>query len=290
MRPRQVALVILLTVASCEAAQKGNSVVIRSAPRVQFPGVVSKDKDPQEPGDIDCSSPAHWADGTMHIFFSTGHPYRSSGPDLFHLSRPSQRVSFDNEATWKMGPRWIEATHKAKDGRLYMWYHNEPPLPGGRTAPRIGAMVSTDDGLHWQDLGIVVEAPPGSNNSESANQTDAPSPSDGRCSLSCKMLRSEEPLRLESPSPFCHWRVHRGCRPLSLPAKTTDTMGIMKKAWVYKRKNITGWWVGWYEGGKKRAKALPSKALAKHFCQIKYTQLNSDVFTGVVNSDWHQMV
>jgi len=67
-------------------------------------------------------------------------------------------------------------------------------------------------------------------------------------------------------------------------------MGIMKKAWIYKRKNIKGWWIGWYEGGKKRAKALPSKALAKHFCQIKYTQLNSDVFTGVVNSDWHQMV
>jgi integrase len=67
-------------------------------------------------------------------------------------------------------------------------------------------------------------------------------------------------------------------------------MGIMKKAWVYKRKSINGWWVGWYEGGKKRAKALPSKALAKHFCQIKHTQLNSDVFTGIVTADWHQMV
>jgi len=64
----------------------------------------------------------------------------------------------------------------------------------------------------------------------------------------------------------------------------------MKKAWIYKRKNVKGWWVGWYEGGKKRAKALPTKTLAKHFCQIKYTQLNSDVFTGLVNSDWHQMV
>ena len=67
-------------------------------------------------------------------------------------------------------------------------------------------------------------------------------------------------------------------------------MGIMKKAWAYKRKNIKGWWVGWYEGGKKRAKALPSKALAKHFCRIKYTQLNSDVFTGVVGVDWCQVV
>jgi integrase len=64
----------------------------------------------------------------------------------------------------------------------------------------------------------------------------------------------------------------------------------MKKSWVYKRKNIKGWWVGWYEGGKKKAKALPSKALAKHFCQIKYTQLNSDVFTGVINSDWYRVV
>jgi len=67
-------------------------------------------------------------------------------------------------------------------------------------------------------------------------------------------------------------------------------MGIMKKVWVYKRKDAKGWWGGWYEGGKKRAKTLPSKALAKHFCQIKYTQLNSDVFTGAVSADWHQMV
>jgi hypothetical protein len=104
------------------------------------------------------------------MFYSTGHPFRSSGSDLFHLSRPSQRVSFDNEATWKMGARWIEATHKAKDDKLYMWYHNEPPLPGGRTAPRIGAMVSTDNGLNWRDMGIVVEAPPGSHNEASANK------------------------------------------------------------------------------------------------------------------------
>jgi integrase len=64
----------------------------------------------------------------------------------------------------------------------------------------------------------------------------------------------------------------------------------MKKPWVYKRKNIKGWWVGWYEGGKRKAKALPSKALAEHFRHIKYTQLNSDVFTSVVDFDWRQMV
>ena len=64
----------------------------------------------------------------------------------------------------------------------------------------------------------------------------------------------------------------------------------MKKVWIYKRKNIKGWWVGWYESGKRKAKALPSKELADHFRHIKYTQLNSDVFTGVVAADWQQMI
>lgn len=63
----------------------------------------------------------------------------------------------------------------------------------------------------------------------------------------------------------------------------------MRKVWIYKRKNVTGWWIGWYESGKRKAKALPSKKLAEHYCQIKYSQLNSDVFTGTVTADWHQM-
>ncbi len=46
----------------------------------------------------------------------------------------------------------------------------------------------------------------------------------------------------------------------------------------------------WYEGDKRKAKALPSKALAEHFCHIKYAQLNSDVFTGIVDIGWRQMV
>jgi integrase len=67
-------------------------------------------------------------------------------------------------------------------------------------------------------------------------------------------------------------------------------MEAMRKPWVYKRKGIKGWWCGWYEGGKRKAKALPSKALAEHFRHIKYTQLNSDVFTGVVGFDWRHVV
>ena len=51
-----------------------------------------------------------------------------------------------------------------------------------------------------------------------------------------------------------------------------------------------GWWCGWYEGGKRKAKALPSKTLAEHFRHMKYAQLNSDVFTSIVDLDWDQMV
>lgn len=58
---------------------------------------------------------------------------------------------------------------------------------------------------------------------------------------------------------------------------------------MYKRKNIKGWWVGWYESGKRKSKALPNKTLAEHYRQIKYSQLNSDVFTGQVLADWGQM-
>jgi integrase len=64
----------------------------------------------------------------------------------------------------------------------------------------------------------------------------------------------------------------------------------MKKPWIYKRKNVKGWWCGWYENGKRKAKALPTKALAEHFRHIKYAQLNSDVFTSVVDFDWHQIL
>jgi hypothetical protein len=38
-------------------------------------------------------------------------------------------------------------------------------------------------------------------------------------------------------------------------------MEIMKKPWIYKRKNVKGWWCGWYENGKRKAKALPTKTL-----------------------------
>ena len=77
---------------------------------------------------------------------------------------------------------------------------------------------------------------------------------------------------------------------MTVTAQTADMMETMKKPWVYKRKNIKGWWAGWYENGRRKAKAFPTNALAEHFRYIKYTQLNSDVFTSVVDFGWHQMI
>jgi hypothetical protein len=37
--------------------------------------------------------------------------------------------------------------------------------------------------------------------------------------------------------------------------------------------------------GKRKTKALPTKVLAEQFRQIKYTQLNTNVFTGTVTVD-----
>ncbi|MCE5327169.1 MAG: site-specific integrase [Planctomycetaceae bacterium] len=64
----------------------------------------------------------------------------------------------------------------------------------------------------------------------------------------------------------------------------------MKKPWVYRRKGVKGWWVGWYEAGKRKAKACPNKAVADHVCRLKYTQINSDVYAGTINAEWRQMV
>jgi hypothetical protein len=124
---------------------------------------------PDRPGDTDCNSPAHWDRSTLYVFNSAGHPWRGSGPDLFHLSASYARCEYDNQVN---GGRWIECTWKAEDGILYGWYHNEPGglCPGTHlTAPRIGAVRSTDNGLHWQDLGLILDAPPNSLNCSSTN-------------------------------------------------------------------------------------------------------------------------
>jgi len=60
------------------------------------------------------------------------------------------------------GGIWIEAVIAADDGTLYGFYHNER-APARcrsmtRTAPRIGAMRSTDYGVSWTNIGTLIQA------------------------------------------------------------------------------------------------------------------------------------
>ncbi|MBI3851985.1 MAG: hypothetical protein HY298_17140 [Verrucomicrobia bacterium] len=161
-------LVVLLGCQSPTATKReaGTLVVkLREAPPVQFRGANSAS--PDKPGECDCNNPAHWDGETLYVFNSAGHPWRSSGPDLFHIQTNYVRCEYDNKAS---GGRWIECTWKVEDGTLYGWYHFEPTgiCPGAHpdspkmnlTAPRIGAVKSSDNGATWHDLGIVLEAPP----------------------------------------------------------------------------------------------------------------------------------
>ncbi len=152
-------VLLVLAAAVGDAIAADCSAVVREAPLILLPGVARPDG--KVNGDVDCNSPSHWDGDTMYMFFSGGHPFRSSGPDLMHLAPVSQRTSYDNEKDYN-GGRWIEATWKADDGKLYGWYHREPGgvCPGKTlTAPEIGAVVSTDNGMNWRDLGIILKAP-----------------------------------------------------------------------------------------------------------------------------------
>lgn len=143
-------------------AQSLPIIEIRDAPLVSLPGGMDNSGNLLS---IDCNSPAEWDDdGNLFVFTSSQHPYRSSGTSLFDLSWPALPVFITPRADVR-GGQWLEATYRAEDGTLYGWYHNEPPNLCGNsrlTAPRIGAMVSHDNGQTWEDLGIVIDAPPGS--------------------------------------------------------------------------------------------------------------------------------
>jgi hypothetical protein len=141
------------------------TAVVGPAEPVNFRGANSPG--PGQPGETDCNSPAHWDGDTLYIFNSAGHPWRSSGTDVFHLTGDYRRVEYNNKAN---GGRWIECTVPDPGSRtLYGWYHLEPTgiCPGAHpdpkmnlTAPRIGAVRSSDNGATWEDLGIVLDSPP----------------------------------------------------------------------------------------------------------------------------------
>lgn len=109
------------------------------------------------PGVADSNSPSHWTDGKLILFNSDGMPVRSEGESVETLGRTRAARFYSYEHV----PMWIEATYKAPDGILYAWYHHEVFLNcdgNPVSAPMIGALRSEDDGLTFQDLGIVLSA------------------------------------------------------------------------------------------------------------------------------------
>lgn len=109
------------------------------------------------PTPTDSNSPGHWWHGRFVLFNAMGTPYRSEGDDQYRFGNTAL-VSFGESQPM---PLWIEATWMDDDGTLFAWYHHEP---GGvcsdsdLTAPKIGALVSYDNGVSFQDLGIVLQS------------------------------------------------------------------------------------------------------------------------------------
>jgi hypothetical protein len=127
------------------------------------------------PAQIDSSNPAVWSlvRGVHQLVVISswgGIPIRTSGATL-------ERLRIEGPVGFRSHPGhgvWMEAIVPDAAGRWYGFYHHERPadLCGrpDRQLPRIGALRSFDNGLSWEDLGIILDAPPGSEACDSANR------------------------------------------------------------------------------------------------------------------------
>jgi hypothetical protein len=122
----------------------------------------------------DSNSPAVWqmVNGRVLLFVTTsfgGWPTRHSGTQLSTLTSRGA-VEFVQRPPHGV---WFEAIVPDVDGTWYGYYHNEIPAEicgdTRRTIPRIGAARSTDAGATWEDLGVILEAPRGWHDCQSAN-------------------------------------------------------------------------------------------------------------------------
>lgn len=158
-------LVAVVAIATTEA-QSARTPTARlvAAPRLDLPA------------EVDSNNPAVWAvvDGVQRLFVMSsfgGIPVLTSGAALESLRR-------DREAAFLTHPGhgvWMEAIiPDAAAGAWYGYYHHERPADAcgrpDRQLPRIGAMRSLDNGQTWEDLGIVLDAPRGSEACDSANR------------------------------------------------------------------------------------------------------------------------
>ena len=128
------------------------------------------------PGRVDSSVPMTWTrvDGkvTLVAFASWGGiPMRMAGPNLEGLQVTGEVVLAPHPGHGV----WFESVIPDEtDTTWYAYYHDELPAyvcgRPERSIPRIGAAVSIDHGVTWQNLGIILEAPPGTEVCSSSNR------------------------------------------------------------------------------------------------------------------------
>jgi hypothetical protein len=127
------------------------------------------------PGPADSNSPGVWdrVSGRNVFFLFTsvgGVPWRSFGGTLTRMRDP-QQVSLE---PWSTGGYWLESIVKAEDGTWYGYYHYERETAlcqqPGKVVPSIGAVRSRNQGQTWQDLGIILEAPPDTHDCDTVNR------------------------------------------------------------------------------------------------------------------------
>jgi hypothetical protein len=157
-----VAAALLIATAHAQAPRTPSARLV-SAPKFNLPA------------EIDSSNPAVWSlvDGVERLFVISswgGVPIRASGGTLETL-RADGPVAF---ASHPGDGVWMEAIIPDASGSWYGYYHHERPADRcgrhDRQLPRIGAMRSSDNGLTWEDLGIVLDAPSGSEACDSSNR------------------------------------------------------------------------------------------------------------------------
>jgi hypothetical protein len=132
----------------------------------------------------DSNSPLYWDGGTLYLLTNGAGPgdtpfstWRSAGPAFGSWAEVGLPVAISPPDP--RGQKWIESVYRdPAGGPLFGFYHLEPFGAGGTCegwpppqnelrSPEIGVARSTDGGMTWQDEGILLRAPPGSDRCDS---------------------------------------------------------------------------------------------------------------------------